>query len=66
MSLEMRGCAGGVVDAVITREPQPQMLRLKVEFVCLLLGDPEVAANLYYNFAYPYLEGCVICSIYLR
>ena len=65
MSLEMRGGAGGVADAVITREPQPQMLRLKLEFVCLLLGDPEVA-NLYYNFAYPYWEGCVICSIYLR
>ena len=32
----------------------------------LLLGDPEVTANLYYNFAYPYWEGCVICSIYLR
>ena len=31
-----------------------------------LLGDPEVTANLYCNFAYPYWEGCVICSIYLR
>ena len=32
----------------------------------LLLGDPEATANLYCNFAYPYWEGCVICSIYLR
>ena len=32
----------------------------------LLLGDPEVTANLYSKFAYPYWEGCVICSIYLR
>ena len=31
-----------------------------------LLGDPEVTANLYCHFAYPYWEGCVICSIYLR
>ena len=31
-----------------------------------VLGDPEVTANLYCNFAYPYWEGCVICSIYLR
>ena len=29
-------------------------------------GDPEVTANLYCNFSYPYLEGCVIFSIYLR
>ena len=28
-----------------------------------ILGDPEVTANLYCNFAYPYWEGCVICSI---
>ena len=32
----------------------------------LLLGDPEITANLYCNFAYPFWEGCVICSIYLR
>ena len=31
-----------------------------------VLGDPEVTANLYCNFAYPYWEGCVIFSIYLR
>ena len=30
------------------------------------IGDPEVTANLYCNFAYPYWEGCEICSIYLR
>ena len=30
------------------------------------LGDPEVTANLYCNFAYLCWEGCVICSIYLR
>ena len=34
------------------------------------LGDPGVTpgvtANLCCNFAYPYWEGCVICSIYLR
>ena len=24
----------------------------------LILGDPEVTANLYCNFAYPYWEGC--------
>ena len=29
-----------------------------------MLGDPEVTAQLYCNFAV--LEGCVICSIYLR
>ena len=28
-----------------------------------VLGDPEVTANLYSNFAYLYWEGCVICSI---
>ena len=27
-----------------------------------LLGDPEVTANLYCNFAYPHWEGYVICS----
>ena len=31
-----------------------------------VLGDPEVTTNLYCNFAYPYWEGSVICSIYLR
>ena len=32
-----------------------------------ILGDSEVNAILYCNFAYPYYwEGCVICSIYLR
>ena len=31
-----------------------------------VLGDPEVTANLYFTFAYPYWEGYVICSIYLR
>ena len=31
-----------------------------------LLIDPEVTANLYCNCAYPYCEGCVICSIYVR
>ena len=28
------------------------------------LGDPEVTANLYCNFAYPYWEVSVICSIF--
>ena len=32
----------------------------------LILDDPEDIANLYCNFAYPYREGCVICSIHLR
>ena len=32
----------------------------------IILGDPEITANLYCNFAYLYWEGCVICSIYLR
>ena len=31
-----------------------------------LPGDPEIAAKLYCNFAYPYWEGYVVCSIYLR
>ena len=31
-----------------------------------VLGDQEVTANLYCHFAYPYWEGCVICSIHLR
>ena len=31
-----------------------------------IVGDPEVTANLYCNFAHLYLEGYVICSIYLR
>ena len=35
-------------------------------FSLVVLGDPEVTANLYCNFAYLYWEGCVICSIYLR
>ena len=34
--------------------------------VCFILGDIEVTANLYCKFAYPYWEGCVIYSIYLR
>ena len=32
----------------------------------MVLGDPEVTASLYCNFAYLYWEGCVICSLYLR
>ena len=32
----------------------------------LILGDTEVAANLYCNFTFMYWEGCKICSIYLR
>ena len=32
----------------------------------VVLGDPEVTANLYCAFAYLYWEGCVICSIYLQ
>ena len=32
----------------------------------IILGDPEVTANLYCNFADLYREGCVIYSIYLR
>ena len=35
-------------------------------FVIKNLGDPEVTANLYSNFAYLYWEGCVIFSINLR
>ena len=31
-----------------------------------VLGDPEITANLYCNFASLYWEGCVICSTYLR
>ena len=31
-----------------------------------ILGEPEVKANLYCNFANLYWEGYVICSIYLR
>ena len=30
-----------------------------------MLGDPEVTAILYCNFAFLYWEVCVICSIYL-
>ena len=29
----------------------------------MVLGDPEVTANLCCHFAYLYWEGCVICSI---
>ena len=36
-------------------------LKLKIE----LLGDPEATANLYCNFAHPYWEGYVICSIFV-
>ena len=32
----------------------------------IILGDPEVTANLCCNFVYLYWEGCVICSIYMR
>ena len=32
----------------------------------IVLGDPEVTANLYCNFAFLYWKICVICSIYLR
>ena len=35
-------------------------------FVVIILGDPEVTANLQCNFAYLYWEGCVNYSIYLR
>ena len=31
-----------------------------------VLGDPEVTANLYCNFAYLYWEGCAICSMNLQ
>ena len=31
-----------------------------------MLGDPEITANLYCNFAYIYWEGCVICGIYFQ
>ena len=38
--------------------------------ICYLIagirGDPEVTANLYCDFGYPYWEGCVICSTYSR
>ena len=40
--------------------------REKRERELYVLGDQEVTANLYCNFAYLYWEGCVICSIYLR
>jgi len=40
-------------------------LNFNIMYVCIL-GDPEVTANLYCNFTYPYWEGCVICSTYLR
>ena len=29
----------------------------------IILGDPEVTAILYFNFAHPYWECCEICSI---
>ena len=32
----------------------------------IILGDPEVTANLYCNFPCLYWKGCVIFSIYLR
>ena len=32
----------------------------------MIVGYPEVTANLYCYFAYLYWEGCVNCSIYLR
>ena len=32
----------------------------------IILGAPEITANLYCNFVYLYWEGCVICSIFLR
>ena len=31
----------------------------------LVLGDPEITANMYCSFAYLYWEGCLICSIYI-
>ena len=31
-----------------------------------ILGDLKVTANLHCNFAYLFIEGCVMCSIYLR
>ena len=43
-----------------------EYLALNESWFLMRLGDPEVTANLYCNFAYPYREGCVICSIYLR
>ena len=39
----------------------------KEKIIDILLGDPEVTANLqYYDFAYRYWEGCVIFSKSLR
>ena len=35
-------------------------------FYSFILDDPDVTISLYCNFSYPYWEGCVICSIYLR
>ena len=40
--------------------------RYNVYIIYDILGDQEVTANLYCNFAYPYWEGYLICSIYLR
>mgnify|MGYP001408156521 CR=1 FL=1 len=47
------------------RKRKKFFMLLKVFFL-LVLGDPEVTANLYCNITGPYLEGCVICSIYFR
>ena len=46
--------------------PNSSLFPSKVQIPRLmLLGDPEITAYLFCNFAYLYWEGCVICSIYL-
>ena len=49
-----------------TNNPSSSNLKLLELLDLTVLGDPEVTAILYCNVAYPYWEGCVICSIYLR
>ena len=56
----------------ITERNSPCLFAANVLFIRIqsyhtyVLGDPEDTANLYCNFGYPYWEGCLICSIYLR
>ena len=60
----------------VWRQPRPQLcccLSNRYITRCMdwihplyLIGASEITANLYCNCVHLYLEGCVICSIYLR
>ena len=54
------------LSMILALMPEIWKRSMKIGDAFYIVGDPEVTANLYSNFAYSYWEGCVIWSIYLR